>query len=65
MSLDSDRSTFSDFLAGLRSRVGARGLAYAGDDETDGADEGAAGASRVGLRRAAVALVLRGGTEGS
>ena len=64
MPLDSNGSTFSDFLAALRSRVGARGLASAEDEKHVAGDVGARDDSRGSLRRAAVALVLRGGTEG-
>ena len=60
MPLDSDRSTFSDFLSALRSRARAGGLASA-EDEPDAPGDGDA---RGALRRAAVALVLRGGTAG-
>ena len=49
-------SEFSDFVIRLRSRVGAGGLGQFASVE-DGADES--------LRQAAVALVLRGGLEGS
>jgi 8-oxo-dGTP pyrophosphatase MutT (NUDIX family) len=66
MSLDLDRSAFSDFLAALRSRVGAGGLASPEVDEEDAAEANdARDAARGSLRRAAVALVLRGGTEGA
>ena len=65
MPLDSDRSTFSDFLAALRSRVGARGLAPARVDKDAAEETDARDAARGALRRAAVALVLRGGTEGA
>jgi 8-oxo-dGTP pyrophosphatase MutT (NUDIX family) len=61
MQPDSDRSTFTDFLGALRSRAAARGLASVGHEEDAAGDEGASGGA---LRRAAVALVLRGGTEG-
>jgi 8-oxo-dGTP pyrophosphatase MutT (NUDIX family) len=61
MPLDSDRSTFSDFLAALRARVG---VASATADDKEEADD-TRDASRGALRRAAVALVLRGGTEGA
>ena len=54
-----NRGTFSDFLAGLRSRLGPGARAAAGADADD------LRAARAGaLRLAAVALVLRGGTEG-
>jgi 8-oxo-dGTP pyrophosphatase MutT (NUDIX family) len=58
-------SEFSDFVTKLRSRVGAGSFALT---EADGfasrGDE--AGANSIGdLRRAAVALVLRGGAEGA
>ena len=65
MSLDLDRSAFSDFLAALRSRVAAGGLAPARVDEDAAEETDARDASRGALRRAAVALVLRGGTEGA
>jgi ADP-ribose pyrophosphatase YjhB (NUDIX family) len=64
MSLDLDRGAFSDFLAALRSRVGAGGPASALVDENGAEEDEAPDASRVAPRRAAVALVLRGGTEG-
>ena len=55
---------FTSFLAGLRSRAAAAGLApaEAGQFESEGFDAGAA--PKVALRRAAVALVLRGHAEG-
>jgi 8-oxo-dGTP pyrophosphatase MutT (NUDIX family) len=65
MSLDLDRSASSDFLAALRSRVGAGGPASARVDETAAEENDARDASRGSLRRAAVALVLRGGAEGA
>jgi 8-oxo-dGTP pyrophosphatase MutT (NUDIX family) len=65
MSLDLDRGAFSDFLTALRSRVGAGGLASTRVDEDSAEENDAQDASRGALRRAAVALVLRGGTEGA
>ena len=65
MPLDSNGSTFSDFLAALRSRVGARGLASVEDEKGAAGDAGASDSPRGVLRRAAVALVLRGGTGGA
>src|ERR1044072_6131840 len=56
MSSSQQMSEFSDFVIRLRSRVGAGGLGQFASVE-DGADES--------LRQAAVALVLRGGLEGS
>ena len=55
-------SEFYEFVKKLKSRVGAGGLAPDGADEP-GAAAGDATSSNP-LRRAAVALVLRGGSEG-
>ena len=62
MSPDLDSGTFSDFLTALKSRVVSRGLA----PEGAGRPEPGGGAEAAGrpVRRAAVALVLRGGAEG-
>ena len=61
MSLDLNSSAFSDFLAALRSRVGAGVLVPAETEEAEGEHEAD---GRGTLRRAAVALVLRDGSEG-
>ncbi|MET0649282.1 MAG: CoA pyrophosphatase [Pyrinomonadaceae bacterium] len=55
-------SEFHEFVEKLKSRVGAGGLAPDGTEEPGTA--GADATSSNSLRRAAVALVLRGGTEG-
>jgi 8-oxo-dGTP pyrophosphatase MutT (NUDIX family) len=56
-------SEFSTFITKLRSRVGAGGLAPTAAAESEPREDDA---SPYGvLRRAAVALVLRGGTEGA
>jgi 8-oxo-dGTP pyrophosphatase MutT (NUDIX family) len=64
MPLELDRRAFSDFLAALRSRVAAGEFAPADVDEGDAEETDARNALRRPLRRAAVALVLRGGAEG-
>jgi len=54
-------SEFDVFLSRLRARVGAEGSAWVGEPEASAEGAGSAGA----LRRAAVALVLRGHVEGA
>src|SRR5215213_10919758 len=60
MSLSHPMSEFSNFLTRLRSRVGAGTLAPAVGAESEPREEEDDGAGET-LRRAAVALVLRGG----
>ena len=59
-------SEFSSFVTGLKSRVGAGVLAPAPGPDEAGGFESRADGEEFGrtLRQAAVALVLRGGTEG-
>jgi 8-oxo-dGTP pyrophosphatase MutT (NUDIX family) len=64
MPFESDRTTFADFLATLRSRVAAGGFASAEVDKDAAQESEARVIYRGSPRRAAVALVLRGGTEG-